>query len=90
MNTDPRDPVVQLRPSPFFSPAYPTEEQLEVLTITDGLYALIEAHGGAVVMAMVTEGRRAPDGVRAAVDKYGVDRMVRWTRCMAVIAGEEV
>ena len=90
MNTDPRDPIVQLRPSPFFSPAYPTEEQLEVLTITDGLYALIEAHGGVAVMAMVTEGWRAPDGVLAAVDKYGVDRMVRWTRCMAMIAGEEV
>jgi len=90
MNTDPRDPVVQLRPSPFFSPAYPTEEQLEVLTITDGLYALIEAHGAPYVIDMVTHGFHAPDGVLAAVDKYGLERMLRWTRCMATIAGEEV
>jgi hypothetical protein len=99
---DPRDPIVQdkyddtltrsvrldVDPSPQHAAA--DVDPYERLAVTNGLYALIQVHGGHRVMAMVKFGINAPDGVTAAVEKYGMDRMEQWTRCMAHIAGEDI
>lgn len=52
---DPREQDVQpsVVPSAFYAPEMPTEEQMDVLDVTNGLYNLIQKYGAARVMRWV-------------------------------------
>lgn len=55
---DPRDPDVlppsqDVVPSAFYAPEHPTDEQLEVLDATNGLFNLIQKYGAPRVMRWV-------------------------------------
>jgi hypothetical protein len=87
MNTDPRDPGVRAtRAEPFIPPS---AEQWERLTAMDAILAQVQRHGAETVMGWITDGQ-GPDWVYGFIDRWGRDRIVRWTRMAANLVGEDV
>jgi hypothetical protein len=71
--SDPRDQPVAVKPSAFYTPEMPTEEQWEILAAQDGLYVLIQKYGARRVSAWVRN--------LAAIHGQDIDRPA--DRCLA-------
>jgi hypothetical protein len=82
-------PPTCVPPSMFYRPDDPTLEQHAMLDATDGIYRQILEHGLPTVQGWVGADD-APIGFRNLVQHYGPDRVGRWVRTMATIAGYEV
>lgn len=80
-----------VKPSALYRPYMPTSEQIAMFEATDGIYALIVQHGAHTVNAWAGGWLLTPAPPAALVtiiDQYGADKVRKWVRGLAPIAGE--
>lgn len=67
-----------------------TEDMTEILDVQDGIFALIHDHGARTVFGWAGGEPGAPEGFSRVVEQYSAERVSRWVRYLAIVAGQEV
>lgn len=82
-----------VKPSALYRPFLPTSEQIAMFEATDDIYALIVQHGAHTVNAWVGGWLltpAAPAALVTIIEQYGADKVAKWVRGLAPIAGQGV
>lgn len=67
-----------------------TEDDAEILDLQDGIFSLICQHGARTVFGWAGGEPGAPEGFTRAVERYSAERVSRWVRYLAIIAGQDI